>query len=446
LTLNYCNLSSNLAGNGGGLFNNGTAVIKNVTFDNSIAGSGSGVGGGIYNSGTLTLEKTTIKGSEAGSGGGLLNDGIMDLTNVTLSGNSASSSGGGIYNGSISTTGVVAQTTLTNVTISENTAANGGGGSIFNKAGNTIYVKNTIIANSTGGNCAGGQAVNSFGYNLDDELYSACGLPQANDLYPQDPNLGQLRDNGGPTWTQALGLALAKNVGNGCPATDQRNYPRDPAHCDIGAYEDTNYNPVPAITTLFPNSKPAGEPQDFTLWVNGYTYGTFVQGLSVVYWNGSPRPTHFKSTSQLTADITAADLTVAGPVKVTVVNPGQGGGTSNEVVFTVTRINPFPTITRLSPDTRPAGGPSFTLTVNGTNYVDQSSVVRWNGIARPTTFVDSSQLTADITSDDLAAMGTASITVSNSPSSGASTDGGISDPATFTIGPPVLYLPLIIKN
>ena len=128
----------------------------------------------------------------------------MDLTNVTLSGNNVTSSGGGIYNGSISTTGVVAQTTLTNVTISNNTAANGGG--IFNKAGNTIehksLIKNTIIANSTGGNCAG-VAVNSIGYNLDDEIFSACGLPQlSTDLSPQDPNLGPLQDNGGPTFTR----------------------------------------------------------------------------------------------------------------------------------------------------------------------------------------------------------------------------------------------------
>jgi CSLREA domain-containing protein len=444
LTLTYCTLSNNLAGNGGALFNNGTATIKNVTFKDNIAGSGSGVGGGINNSGTLTLEKTTINGSAAGTGGGLFNDGIMDLTNVTLSGNgnSVTNSGGGIFNGSISTAGVVAQATLTNVTISRNTAANGGG--IFNKAGdtiefnNTIEAKNTIVANSTGGNCAG-VAINSNGHNLDDDF--SCGLADPTDLFFIDPNLGQLQDNGGPTFTQALGNISLKNVGAGCPATDQRGYPRDPAHCDIGAYEDTTDNPVPAITTLFPNSKPAGE-SGFTLRVNGYTYTPFLKGLSTVLWNGNTRTTTFVNASQLTADITTADLLVAGPVKVTVINPGLGGGLSNEVVFTVTSTNPFPTIAALSPASRPAGGPDFTLTVDGSGFVDQSSVVRWNGIARPTTFVNDSQLTADIPATDLAAMGKASITVSNSPPGG-----GISDPSTtFTIGPPILYLPLIIRN
>ena len=116
----------------------------------------------------------------------------------------------------------------------------------------------------------------------------ACGLPHSTDLSPQNPNLGPLQDNGGPTFTQALGNINAKNVGAGCPATDQRGYLRLPAACDIGAYEDTTDNPVPAITTLFPNSKPAGE-SGFTLTVNGYTYGPFVEGLSVVYWNGKPQ-------------------------------------------------------------------------------------------------------------------------------------------------------------
>ncbi len=441
MTLNYCTLIGNQAGNGGGLYNNGTATIKNLTFKDNIAGSGSGIGGGIYNSGTLTLEKSTINGSAAGTGGGLYNDGIMDLTNDTLNGNSATGSGGGIYNGSITAAGVVAQATLTNVTLSNNSAANGGGGGIFNKTDNTIYIKNTIIANSTGGNCAVSQALNSFGFNLDDELYSACGLPQANDLYPHNPDLGALQDNGGPTFTRELGYILAKNVGTGCPATDQRGYPRLPAACDIGAFEDTTDNPVPAITTLFPNTKPEGDP-DFTLTVNGYTYTPFLKGLSTVLWNGSPRTTTFQRASQLTAAITAADLLVAGPVKVTVENPGSGGGISNEVIFTVTRTNPFPTITTLSPATRPAGGPDFTLMVDGSNFVDQSSVVRWNGIARPTTFLSDSQLTADIPAADLAAMGTASVTVSNSPPGG-----GISDPpATFTIGPPILYLPIIMRN
>ena len=42
------------------------------------------------------------------------------------------------------------------------------------------------------------------------------------------------------------------------------------------------------------------------------------------------------------------------------------------------------------------------LTVNGTGFVSGASVVRFNGSARPTTFVNSTQLTAAIPASDLA--------------------------------------------
>lgn len=69
----------------------------------------------------------------------------------------------------------------------------------------------------------------------------------------------------------------------------------------------------------------------FTLTVNG---SGFVSG-SVVNWNGSTRTTHFVSSSQLTASITAADIATATTTAVTVVNPKPGGGASNTVYFPV---------------------------------------------------------------------------------------------------------------
>ena len=75
-----------------------------------------------------------------------------------------------------------------------------------------------------------------------------------------------------------------------------------------------------------------------------------------------------------------------------------------------------------------AGGPAFTLTVNGSNFVS-GSVVRWNGANRTTTFVSATQLTAAIPAADIAAAGTASVTVQNPPPGGA-----VSNALTFTIG------------
>jgi hypothetical protein len=74
---------------------------------------------------------------------------------------------------------------------------------------------------------------------------------------------------------------------------------------------------------------------------------------------------------------------------------------------------PIPFINNpLVPTTVAPGGPGFTLTLNGTGFV-QGSVVNWNGSPRPTTFVSQSQLTATISAPDAAVPGTASITVAN---------------------------------
>jgi N,N-dimethylformamidase beta subunit-like, C-terminal/Domain of unknown function (DUF4082)/Bacterial Ig domain len=71
-----------------------------------------------------------------------------------------------------------------------------------------------------------------------------------------------------------------------------------------------------------------------------------------------------------------------------------------------------PALNSLSPGSAPAGGPAFTLTVTGTNFAS-GATVRWNGSSRTTTFVSSTQLTAAIGAADIAAAGTAQVTVAN---------------------------------
>ena len=74
----------------------------------------------------------------------------------------------------------------------------------------------------------------------------------------------------------------------------------------------------------------------------------------------------------------------------------------------------------LSPTTATAGGAGFTLTVNGTNFAT-NSLVLWNGAARATTYVNSTQLTAAIGASDIAKEATNLITVvSFSPNPGTS--------------------------
>ncbi len=182
-------------------------------------------------------------------------------------------------------------------------------------------------------------------------------------------------------------------------------------------------NPIPTISVLSPSVTTAGEPA-FTLTVVGLNFVS----SSVVGWNGSDRPTAFISASQVSAQIPASDIAAAGTAAITVFNPAPGGGASNSLTFTITTDNPTPTIAALSRSSTVVGGPAFTLTVNGSGFVSKS-VVRWNGSDRTTAFVSSSQVTAQILASDIAATGTAAVTVFN-PAPG----GGSSNSLAFTIG------------
>jgi hypothetical protein len=77
-----------------------------------------------------------------------------------------------------------------------------------------------------------------------------------------------------------------------------------------------------------------------------------------------------------------------------------------------------PAISSLSPAAVPAGSPALTLTVNGSGFT-AGSIVRWNGADRATTFVSTTRVRASIPAADLAAIGTAQVTVFD-PSSGTS--------------------------
>src|SRR5437667_174152 len=92
-------------------------------------------------------------------------------------------------------------------------------------------------------------------------------------------------------------------------------------------------------------------------------------------------------------------------------------------------VNPPPGIASLDPSTTQAGGPAFTLIVGGSNF-GPSSVVRWNGATRPTTFQSAARLQAAILAGDIVQPGTAQVTVS-SPAPG----GGTSMPLPFTMSP-----------
>lgn len=93
--------------------------------------------------------------------------------------------------------------------------------------------------------------------------------------------------------------------------------------------------------------------------------------------------------------------------------------------------HPVPVLREISPSERStATRSSFSLSVRGRGF-SPSSVVRWNGSDRPTTFVSSSELRANITARDIARAHRAQVTVA-SPVPG----GGVSMPLSFVVRDP----------
>ena len=179
---------------------------------------------------------------------------------------------------------------------------------------------------------------------------------------------------------------------------------------------------APALTSLLPDGASAGDPS-FLLTVVG---SGFVDGAAVL-WDGTDRPTTFVSASEVDATIDASDLAAGKTVQVTVRNPG--GGISNALAFSVD--NPGPTLSSLSTTNVSGGGAAFTLTVLGSNFVP-SSVVRWAGSDRTTTYIGSSELQAAIPASDLAAGGDVQVTVFNPAPAGGLTSALTLHVSSFT--------------
>jgi sugar lactone lactonase YvrE len=184
-------------------------------------------------------------------------------------------------------------------------------------------------------------------------------------------------------------------------------------------------DPLPTVASLLPASVVAGAPS-FTLTVKG---SGFAAG-SVVRWNGSDRQTTFISDTQLQAAITAADVAAAGSAQVAVFTPAPGGGVSGALTFTIAATNPAPAISALAPAAGIAGSADFPLTINGSGLVF-GSVARWNGANLATTFINSTQLAAQVPAANAAAAATAQITVFN-PAPG----GGLSAAVSFPVNNP----------
>ena len=208
--------TNNTAGNGGALFNQGTANIDKVLFDgnhaNTLTGvSSSGLGGAIYNredtnkDNILTINDSIFQNNDASmfggaivnytghavvtgtdfinnsitgasatgaDGGAIANRATMEISNSVFTGNSAGSHGGAIRNAHLGDPGVqAAEITISNTTFENNHTA-GTGGAISNSGNTNGFVNsvtieggtnfvNNYVANGNSATGAGGAIINN---------------------------------------------------------------------------------------------------------------------------------------------------------------------------------------------------------------------------------------------------------------------------------------------
>jgi len=102
--------------------------------------------------------------------------------------------------------------------------------------------------------------------------------------------------------------------------------------------------------------------------------------------------------------------------------------------------NPLPAVSSMSPASVNAGGPSFTITVTGTNFIN-GSVIKWNTTTLTTTYISGTKLSAVVPSANISATGNANISVFT-----ASPGGGSSNSLSFTINSVAVNNPVPVLN
>src|SRR5207237_6069078 len=137
---------------------------------------------------------------------------------------------------------------------------------------------------------------------------------------------------------------------------------------------------TPVITSPLTACGTAGSPFSYTITATN----------NPTSFTASPLPAGL--TINTSTGLISGTPTSAGTTNVTI-TASNGAGTCNSAsAILVITISSRPTITSLNPTCTAAGGPQFTLTVNGTNFV-LISTENWNGSPLANTSVLATHLT-----------------------------------------------------
>lgn len=210
---------------GGGIFNVGTLLLRDVLITDCAAT----VGSGIYSEAALMVEQSTIARNRDGgfSGGVHIAGGTATITNSTIAENTVN----GVY------------ARCSTVRMSHTTLAGNSDADIQFDSGCRPDAE--LEANIVAGRCGGGlDRLQSNGYNIESPA-DTCGFRRAADLNDVEPGRLDLQPIGptdGGSLTMALGtesIAIDRIGLSACRATvDQRGLERPQGDaCDVGAYE-----------------------------------------------------------------------------------------------------------------------------------------------------------------------------------------------------------------
>ena len=295
----------------------------------------------------VILDSTLSANAAIGGAGGA-------ATGTGFAGAAGQGQGGAVFGRTGPNSGEAAAVELISATVADNAASAGGGVFLLGDGTQSttpvvLVLYNTIVAGSTGGTNDFDTATidgGSLSFVASNDLIQtdpADGVPpSATIITGEDPLLGPLADNGGPTQTMALlsgSPAIDAGSNNylfpppsGGPQTDQRGQPRivdggsGQAIIDIGAYE---FEPVPTTISVSASdpSPTLGEAVTFTVDVTSTTSDATPTGTVQFMIDGQPF-----GTPQPLVDGTATsdpDSTLAlGPHTITAVYSSDADFTS----------------------------------------------------------------------------------------------------------------------
>ncbi len=448
---------------GGGIHNwagyttiqNGTLVSGNEAAPTGVGGDHGG--GGIVNEeleGFPTLveiRNSTIAGNHAdssgtffgpkGAGGGILNLSSLDIASSVIRDNTATSAGGIQSSAPDGTDAsvLIRRSTLTGNEASVFGAIHNGSNSTLTLDLSTVYgnraeasaagLGNNGVATVTASTISGNTLTSSAG--------RGAGIANERTLVVQSSTItGNVAPASGGGFHNAAGsLQLRGSIVAGNSAGTAHDCSNIPG----ATLQDTGFN-VLGRSTGCPQTVPTDRLLD--------AQESIADVVAPLADNGGETLTHALVPGSLALDagppgstcVTASDQRDLPRVK-----DGDGDGVErcdSGSFEQQTFVPPAPRLTSVEPARVSAGGPAFTLDVRGARFVSGSEV-RWDGAARPTTFVDSTRLAAAIPATDLVSaepIRTARVTVVNP-------DGQVSTVRAVAIaGPQVLKVASTTTN